>query len=119
MADANGTTAQLAATRAAASDSTDRANAVLNAEIAKPISDPAVMGACADIVAKNGTTISQCDQHIVTAILARADADTWLNTLNGLTTQMAAQTAQLQANIKTLNNAKAVATAIAGMLSLI
>jgi hypothetical protein len=119
MADANQTIAQIAATRAAATNSSAQVNGVLNQELAKPISDPAVMAACQDTITQNDATIQKCDQDIVTAILAKADADAWLATLNGYTTQMTAQTAALTDDINALNEAKTVATEIAGMLSLL
>jgi hypothetical protein len=119
MANANDVISELAATRAAAVASSAKANAILDGEIAKPASDPDVMALCADTISQNDVTIQKCDQHIVASILARADADAWLSTLNGLTAQMAAQTAALADDIKLLNGAKSVATAIAGMLSVL
>ncbi len=119
MADPNSVITQLAATRVAAQSSSDANNAILSAELAKLQPNAAVMELCTETMAKDQVTIQQCDKHIVTAILARGDADKWLAALGALTTQMSAQSAALTADVAALNTAKSVATAIAGMLSLI
>lgn len=119
MADPQQTIVQIAATHAAATTSSDKAQDVLNDEITKPISDPAVMASCAEIVAENSKTIQKCDQNLVATILARADVDTWLSTLGDLTTNMSAQTEELTDDLAVLNTMKSVATAIAGMLVLL
>jgi hypothetical protein len=117
MASPSDVISQLAATRAAATASTSQCNALIDEQTNSGAPDPTVMSNCVLTIGQNDTIIQNCDQHIVAAILARSDVDTWLASLNSLTTQMAAQSAALTTDIDDLNALKSYATAIAGMLS--
>lgn len=116
MADENDVVTQLADTRQAAVDSTAAQNAILNQEVAKPLSDPAVLAACTATIAENDKTIQKIDAGIVNAILDRPDVNDFLATLRTTTDTMKQQTAALTDDIRALNKAKTVATALAGIL---
>jgi predicted component of type VI protein secretion system len=108
---------QLSVTRQAAVDSTTKNQAIIDAQANLPVPDPAVLAACQDTIDANTDTIQKCDQNIATAILQQAGVDQWLADLAGLTSQMSTLTKQLTAEINALNQAKAVASAVADVLS--
>jgi len=117
MADLHQVIQQLADTRAVASASSAANQTILDAEIAKPISDPAIMTPCIQTLRENDITIKKCDDDIGAAILARDGVDAFLSTLSDLTGTMDTQTKALKADQDGLNKAKDVATSIAGLLS--
>jgi hypothetical protein len=111
-------TAQLADTGAKASASSAATQAILDAQIADPIDSNAdIMAACVVTLRENDTTIQACDKGIDAAILAAANVDELLSTITDLTGQMDTQTKGLAADVTALNNAKTVATSIAGLLA--